>query len=128
MWPWHWLSTIITKKRFFFIVLCFFSYFRIIKCVSTLGIGWMLHTNLGQYDFIFEHWPCQQKSFPGACPYYKSARIINKVCEWYLRIPAECPLQLIGQYDFELWFLDTILHWGHLSLYCDPALVYIGQN
>ena len=29
----------------------------------------------------------------------------------------------MGQCDFDLCFLDTILHLGHLSLYCDPALV-----
>ena len=41
-------------------------------------------------------------------------------------MPAECPLLFIGQCDFDLCFLDTILHWGHLSLYCDPALVCVG--
>ena len=36
---------------------------------------------------------------------------------------VRCTPVFIGQCDFDLCFLDTILHWGHLSLYCDPALV-----
>ena len=49
----------------------------------------------------------------------------NIVCEWYLGMLVECSLLFIGQCDFDLCYLDTILHWGHLSLYCDPALVLL---
>ena len=36
---------------------------------------------------------------------------------------VECPLLFIVPCDFDLCFLDAILHWGHLSLYYDPTLV-----
>ena len=66
------------------------------------------------------------KRFSGECRFPKPNQLgsPNIVCEWYLGMPAECSLLFIGQCDFDLCVLDTILHWGHLSLYCDPALVH----